>query len=343
MRRLSAVIGIAIVVLVSTGCLALDNTPVYPIMINDPAHNIEWADPSVVQFPGTNTASQVFTTEVGFARIPSWSEYSLNPPNQVAGSYHDALTGTCSWCKPFEYWAPDVIQVGGVNSNDYLMAFSAGYAPGAHCLGFAYSTGGPNGGFAIMPTRLCDPNEASYPDAGWFDPYLFDANGAVHMIWSVQQPQGPGNDSFIYEARLSYSPTSVSFASGPTNIGLGYGSAAAATGGSANGFNPCTGTGGNGAPCWSAIENPAVIADSYGGYDLIASVGTYNGGSYWTVHWRCSSFTSFATCTQPANVVLLNSGGATIEKPTGREVVWAAGSSPNRALFGQSSSFYSDS
>jgi hypothetical protein len=336
MRRVLTVLGIVIVVIASTGCLALNNTPAQVESSNNPS-TYEYADPSAVQFPGTNTATQLYTTNVGLYRIPTWTEYSLDPPNFVPGSFRDALTGTCPWCEDFTYWAPDVLQVGGSNSNNYLMAFSAGYAPGAHCLGFAYSGHGPNNPFTAMSTRLCDPNEATYPDAGWFDPYLFLVGSSVHMIWSVQQPQGPGNDSFIYEATLSYTSTSVSFANDPISIGLGYGSAYNATGGSAAGFNPCTGPG-----CWSAIENPAVIGDPYGGYDLFASVGTYNGGSYWTVHWLCNDITSFASCKQAVNTVVVHSGGLTIRKPGGNYLVWAAGSAPNRQVIAQSSSFYTN-
>jgi len=306
--------------LVLPGCLYVTNGP--SGVTGPPGaafDNYDAGDPAAVNFPPGNSAIQVYTSNEGWdptspKNIPMWTT-NVAPSVSIA-SFRDALPTLPNWATPLPNpftgirpttsvvsWAPSVIQWPRTaqDANDYLMSFAeqdtTGGPNGPMCIGFAYSTNGPNNPFSALPFEYCGGANND------IDPYLWvDSNGnQMTLLFSNQGSNPPApNNSAIWSQALNISgvgsSTSISWSAVPQEIlTLPAANFIASKGDST--FN-----GG----ALDRVENPAVVWEAGQGFDVTASVGTYN-GLYWTVEELCGLLTAANTC---SGTTYLNSGGS---------------------------------
>jgi hypothetical protein len=194
-----------------------------------------------------------------------------------------------------------------------MLLFSNSKNSGNHemCIGAAQS---PNLGTAFTPIhtwQMCGPAGHQY-----IDPYLFvDSSGAVFLFWADQW--GAGGGSRILSIQMT--SDGLGWLPGaPIREVMNYSRALAASGGVAMGGN-------------AYIENPAVVKDPHNNYNLLVSMGTWNGpNTYWTVEVACLQVDG--TCLEGRGGVLnlsgQNAGGASImndNTPAGNWLFWHGG------------------
>jgi hypothetical protein len=195
-----------------------------------------------------------------------------------------------------------VIQIGGT----YLMAYADPMSSGHPvCIHEAVSSNGYQ--FTAASFSYC-----SYYGTNFIDPQFFLDNktGALWMLFSSQwnncgQTVGtPGEDSALFIQQMNSDGQSIAAGTTPTEL-LSWDQANAIQNKPASfGSLPC-------------LENPNIIDDSTGGwnpYDLLFSMGTWNGGgnTYVTGEVDCTALnnTSSGCGIDPgAGSVYLNPGG----------------------------------
>lgn len=228
----------------------------------------EGADPAAIAV--WFGVAEVFTTNSWvnwgvWHHVPS---YTYGVSNNSVSNLHGALPTLPTWAvanpagpgnKPY-VWAPTVRYVNG----RYLMLVGMSRANGSLCIGAATSTS-PTGTFTpFNDVQWCDSNGG----IGWLDPQIFvdPTGGALRVYWSQQWAGG---------SRIVTQQMTVSSAGRPTRTGsiqtLVNFADVASIGGSAVGV----------------VENPAVVADPYNGFDLLVSVGDWTNNSYRTVEVPC--------------------------------------------------------
>jgi len=306
MRR-NTIVVMAATVLLCSACLLLPSTfstraSTNPVEFFGHTFTVDWADPAAVPL-GADKA-QVFTTKNFFGNVPSW-QTDLRTGGQLG--LHDALPTLPSWTNGDLVWAPSIRLLDG----HYIMYYSASRAGGANCIGAAVAD---SADVAFTPV---DVHWCGGVDAGLLDPYVFiDPAGVPYLLLSVQV--APGGGSFIASQRLS--PNGLAF-SGQARILMTFGEARAMAGGGPLGSS-------------AFVENPAVVADPYNTYDVMASVGTWNeAGAYTGVEESCLGIAYQGSPCQPG------SGGRFVldggYQPGSLSMLRDSGPDGNYAFFGQ--------
>ena len=220
---------------------------------------------------------------------------------------HDALPALPSWTNGDLVWAPSVRWLDG----RYVMYYSASRAGGANCIGAAIAA---RADVAFSPV---DVHWCGGVDAGLLDPYVFlDPAGVPFLLMSVQVARDGG--SFIASQRLSANGFGFE---DPARVLMTFAEARALAGGGSLGSS-------------AFVENPSVVVDPYNGYDVMASVGTWNeAGAYQGVEEPCLGIAFRGSPCLPANGGRFVLDGA--YHPGSLSMLHDGGPDGNYAFFGQ--------
>jgi hypothetical protein len=306
MRRTTPAV-LLVTVVVCSACLLLPRTlgtqaSTNPVELLGHTFTVDWADPAAV--PIGDGHAEVFTGRNFFGNVPAW-QTDLRSGGQVG--LHDALPTLPSWTNGNLVWAPSVRKLDG----RYVMYYSASRAGGANCIGMA-TAAAADVAFTPVEVHWCGG-----VDAGFLDPYVFiDPAGTPFLLLSVQV--GPGGGSFIASQQLS--GDGLGFR-GPSRILMTFGDARSMAGDGPLGSS-------------AFVENPAVVADPFNTYDVMASVGTWNEpGAYTGVEEAC-----FGIAPQGSPCVPARGGRFVVDggyRPGSLSMLHDSGPDGNYAFFGQ--------
>jgi len=327
-----------------TACLS-DNGPLTLISPPSGSPYYDAADPAMAQFGcGGPQCYQIYTTEgagVGLYNIPGWSETTSGTP--IAGTFQEQLLTRPGWAAPFSLiprdWGPSVVSFQG----QYLMAYGMkDNSTGAECVGFGYSVNSsPNSGFNSIAFHICDPLAGASPSYWALDPYLFaQSPTTLYIAWAVEGQAAHTSVNACCGIKIqqltvtgSGSATTINYTSSAGQVGPVMWNGAE--------FRPA-GPGFN-AGSWPYIENPAIVLDKSGGYDITTSMGTWNiSGAYVTGYINCKSLTSASTCTISTESIGLFGGESFLRNSTSTPdpFVYSPSGPPNRATMQSTASSY---
>lgn len=303
-RRSLAVAGLMTIAAVASGCLITSGTGPLNVTTYDAP------DPAGVVL--TSSTSQIYTTDSGGRNIPTFTMTSTGT-SYTTGTVTDALPTLPSWVVPYgaekhtDTWAPTVRFIGG----QYVMLFTGSMATNL-CIGEATS---PTAAGSFTPVNN---GGWCYPGYNALDPSLFvAADGSVWMYWSKQSGGGGAGRSEIDVQQMSSDGLSRKAGSSPITMLT---------------FSDAATIGGGPVPTNGLVENPAMVADPYNGFDLIASVGVWGDSSYHTVELPCTGTSSGCLPNDGAiqlqtNASMNGPGGASVLQdttPVGNTMVFAA-------------------
>lgn len=232
------------------------------------------------------------------------------PTNALPPPYHLSTTTNS--------WSPSVIELDGL----YVMAYTAIQSNRSACIGEAYSSV-PYGPYTDTGFLFCSVSTAH----GFLDPQLFQdtTTGDVYLLFSDQSfgptgtPCDDGPDSSLWIVQMSSNGLSVT--GSDTEL---------LTWSQADSIQHLPNLGGS-----ACLENPNIVNDPNNDYDLLFSIGTYNGGTpegsqYVTGEVACLGLSDAASgcgINPAAGSALINPGGGAstlyTNAPSGNYLMYA--------------------